>query len=185
MDSNPKPSVWLNGWAFIYKLSGCGFEPLCSHLNFRYRACFEQGVPWHSGNYRVWIYSETCTWHDKNIHSDFISVFYVLILLKWFTECEVSLNKILKPSRKKCNMSCKNLGREINDKEIFIFYWQLDRKEIIKQNRVIIGIYICKLRTLLVYLFKHVCCTLCSFLCNFFFAYFYSFSVFHLSFQHE
>ena len=29
--------------------------------------CFEQGVPWDSGNYRVWIFSETRTWHDKNI----------------------------------------------------------------------------------------------------------------------
>ena len=27
------------------ELSGCGFEPRCSHLNFRYRACFQQGVP--------------------------------------------------------------------------------------------------------------------------------------------
>ena len=43
------------------------FESICSHLNFRFRACFEQGVPWHSGNYRVWIHSEMCTWHDKNI----------------------------------------------------------------------------------------------------------------------
>ena len=45
--------VWLNGWVFVYKLSGCGFESRCFHLNFRYRTCFEQGVPWHSGNYRV------------------------------------------------------------------------------------------------------------------------------------
>ena len=29
----------------------------------------EQGVPWHSGNYRVWIYSKTRTWHNKNIQS--------------------------------------------------------------------------------------------------------------------
>ena len=43
------------------------FESSCSHLNFRFRACFEQGVPWHSGNYRVWIHSETRTWHNKNI----------------------------------------------------------------------------------------------------------------------
>ena len=28
----------------------------------------EQGVPWHSGNYRLWIYSETRTGHGKNIH---------------------------------------------------------------------------------------------------------------------
>ena len=56
-----------NGWVFIYELSGSGFEFSCSHLNFRFRACFEQGVPWHSGNYRVWIHPETRMWHDKNI----------------------------------------------------------------------------------------------------------------------
>ena len=27
----------------------------------------EQGVPWHSGNYRVQIHSETRTWNEKNI----------------------------------------------------------------------------------------------------------------------
>ena len=52
---------------FVYELSVCGFEFRCSHLNFRYRVCFEQGVPWHSGNSRVWIYYKTCTWHDKNM----------------------------------------------------------------------------------------------------------------------
>ena len=56
--------VWLNGWVFVYELSGCGFESSCSHLNFRFRACFKQGVPWHSGNYRVWIHSEMRAWHD-------------------------------------------------------------------------------------------------------------------------
>ena len=45
--------VWLNGWVFVYELSGCGFESHCCHLNFRYRTCFEKGVPWHSGNHRV------------------------------------------------------------------------------------------------------------------------------------
>ena len=62
--------VWVNGWVFVYEVSFCGFESSCSHLNFRFRACFEQGVPWHSGNYRVWIHSETRTWHDKNIQSN-------------------------------------------------------------------------------------------------------------------
>ena len=55
-----------NGWVFSYELSGCRFKSSCSHLNFRFCTCFKQGVPWHSGNYRVWIHSETCTWHDKN-----------------------------------------------------------------------------------------------------------------------
>ena len=51
------------------KLSGSEFKSSCSHLNFRFRTCFEQGVPWHSGNYKVWIHSEMCTWHNKNIQS--------------------------------------------------------------------------------------------------------------------
>ena len=64
--------VWLNSWAFVYNLSGCGFESRCSHLNFRFRASFEKGVPWHSGNYIVWIHSETCTWHEKNIQLPYL-----------------------------------------------------------------------------------------------------------------
>ena len=44
----PHSVIWLvglNGQVFVYELSGCGFESSCSHLNFRFRACFEQGVP--------------------------------------------------------------------------------------------------------------------------------------------
>ena len=62
--------VWLNGWVFLYELSGCGFESHCCHLNFRYHTCFKQRIPWHSGNYRAWIHSETPTWHDNNIQSN-------------------------------------------------------------------------------------------------------------------
>ena len=62
--------VGQNGWVFVYELSGCGFESRCIHLIFRYGACFEQGVPWHSGNCRGWIHSQTRTWHDKNIQSN-------------------------------------------------------------------------------------------------------------------
>ena len=35
--------VCLNGWLFVYKLSGCGFDSYCSHLNFRCRTCLKQG----------------------------------------------------------------------------------------------------------------------------------------------
>ena len=66
---------WLNGGVFVYELSGCRFESSCSHLNFRFCTCFEQGVPWHSGNYRKWIHSETRSWHDKNIQSFFLIFF--------------------------------------------------------------------------------------------------------------
>ena len=61
--------VWWHGWVIVYKLSGCGFEFRWSHLNFIYRACFEQGVHWHSGNSRLWIHSKTRMWHDKNTQS--------------------------------------------------------------------------------------------------------------------
>ena len=67
--------VWLNGWVSVYELSGCGSESSCSHLHFRFRTCFEQWVPWHSGNYRVLIHSETCTSYDKNIKFGFYFAF--------------------------------------------------------------------------------------------------------------
>ena len=60
-------SVWPNDWVFVCELNSSGFESSCSHLNFRFRTCFEQGVPWNSGNYRVSIHSETRTCHDKNM----------------------------------------------------------------------------------------------------------------------
>ena len=60
-------SVWPNGWVFVYELRGSGFESSCNRLNFRFCACFEQGVLWYSGNYWVWIHSEMRKWHDKNI----------------------------------------------------------------------------------------------------------------------
>ena len=40
----------------LSKLSGCGIDSRCSHLSFRYHACFVQEVPWHSGYYRVLIH---------------------------------------------------------------------------------------------------------------------------------
>ena len=55
--------VWPNGWVFVYELSGWGFDSRSSWLNFRYRACVEQGVLWHSGKYTMCIYSEMRTWH--------------------------------------------------------------------------------------------------------------------------
>ena len=70
--------VFLFYWVFVYELSGCGFESRCSHLNFRYRACFEQGIPWHLGNYRVWIPSEIHRRHNKNIPSIFLTFICLL-----------------------------------------------------------------------------------------------------------
>ena len=59
--------VWLNGSRFFYKISGSGFKSSWSNLNFRFCSCQEEPVRWQSGKYRVWIHSETFTWHVKNI----------------------------------------------------------------------------------------------------------------------
>ena len=49
----------IYGWVLVYELTGCGVRSTCSHLKFRFCVCFEQGVPWHSGHYRMRIHSET------------------------------------------------------------------------------------------------------------------------------
>ena len=69
--------VWLNGWVFVYEVNHCGFMSRCSRLNFKFRACFEQGVPWHSGIYRLWIHSEMRTWHDNNMQHLLLLCFFI------------------------------------------------------------------------------------------------------------
>ena len=68
-----------------------GTRTHCSCLNFRYRDCFEQGAPWHSGKYRVWIHCEMCTWHDKNIQTYSTRSMYLLrcklIKVCWAMHC--------------------------------------------------------------------------------------------------
>ena len=55
---------------FVFELSGSGFESSCSHLNFRFRACFEQRVPWHFYNYRVdSLWSAYVAWQEHTVSS--------------------------------------------------------------------------------------------------------------------
>ena len=67
--------VWSNRCVFVWELSGSYSKSTWSHLTFRFCACFEHRVLWHSGNYTVWIHSETRTWHGKNIQS-FLFLFW-------------------------------------------------------------------------------------------------------------
>ena len=59
-------NIWLNGWVFVYELSRCGFEYSCSHLNFRFRTCFELGVPWHSGCVDS-LWNAYVTWQEDTV----------------------------------------------------------------------------------------------------------------------
>ena len=51
---------WIcpNDWVFVQKLTGSWFESSCSHFTFRFCACYEEGVPWQSGNHRVLVHSK-------------------------------------------------------------------------------------------------------------------------------
>ena len=60
-------SVWLNGLVLVFEHSGRGFGSRSCHLNVRYHIYFKEGLHWHSGNYRVYIHSETSTWWDSNM----------------------------------------------------------------------------------------------------------------------
>ena len=101
----PQWPVRSNSWVFVYELSGCWFECCGSHLNFRYRACFEQGVPWHSYNYRVWMRSKTRTWHDPmNIESNIVH----------FYDHQMSIVK---------HFSVNSIKSEFGNKEKVEFYW--------------------------------------------------------------
>ena len=91
--------VWLNGWVFAQELGGCGFESRCCHLKFRYGTYFEQEVPLHSGNYRVYVHSEARKWHDNNI------VFYNQLRYPFMINldsCNVSCNTVDDLSRRIC-----------------------------------------------------------------------------------
>ena len=78
--------VCLNGWVFIFKLSGSGFKFLCGCLNFRYCACFELAIPWNSDNTRVWIQPccvcDTIKTESKH-HTDTYSLCSPLIWPVW------------------------------------------------------------------------------------------------------
>ena len=58
------------------------------------------GVSWHSGNYRVWIHSETRTWHVKNIQSigNLIQIYTSLIGLEKHTNQLLRLLNLLTPA---------------------------------------------------------------------------------------
>ena len=71
-----KLAVWINGWVFAYELASCWLESRWRHLNFRYCTSFEQGVPWHSGNYRVLIHSKNAymTWWEQTAWKQCLSI---------------------------------------------------------------------------------------------------------------
>ena len=83
---------------FVYELICCGFESRCSHLNLRYHTCFEQGVPWHSGNSRVRIHSETCN-DMVRTYSLKIAVYGIEEIKRLKTESNFTIYEATQPNK--------------------------------------------------------------------------------------
>ena len=66
---------------FVNKVSYCEFESHCSHLNFRYRACFEQG------DYRVIHYL-----HSGNIDCRFTLKRVCDMIIRTKVKCPVHIS---------------------------------------------------------------------------------------------
>ena len=64
----------------------------CSH-GFQIH-CFEEGVPWHLGNYRMYILSEMRTWHDNNIEGlHFPGVIKIVTTMIHYCYCLLAYGK--------------------------------------------------------------------------------------------
>ena len=68
-EASERSTKWLFFLLILDHAIAMGLKPTtsCSHLNFRYHTCLEQGVPWNSGKCRLWILFERITCHDNNI----------------------------------------------------------------------------------------------------------------------
>ena len=115
---------------FVYELSGCGFEFRCCHLNFRYRACFEQRVPWHSGKYFQIVIAKnvsiTCIFNQRNLFNGLIPS---------------SLSSAFECSLKKQTFRCLfkiPLWREMNNAT---FYFLIFLVKIWNENRLSVSIH--------------------------------------------
>ena len=108
--------VWLNGWVFVYKLNGFGFESSWSHLNFRFSAGFEQGVPWHSGNYSVdspW--NTHVTWQKHTVSYQYVMKIYIDTEVKGIQD-----EKIQRPQVAAVTTSLRYYSQKILHLEIFV-----------------------------------------------------------------
>ena len=78
------PRLYQSDWAVFWVLI-CMVHLNLTHLTHLLQ---KQGVPWHSGNYRVWIHSETRKWHNNNIQlyqsiqQRFLQILHVIVFLR-------------------------------------------------------------------------------------------------------
>ena len=84
--------VWVNGWVFVYELSGFTFESCCSHLNFRHRAFCKQGDSLHSWNYRVYI-NAYVTWKEHTVKCT-VMLFWYLFFFFFLTAWKMEIDNI-------------------------------------------------------------------------------------------
>ena len=128
---------WPNEWAVFWVLICTVDLTACPcHVTYALQSestlynCFEQGVPWHSDNYRVWIDSETRTWHDKNMQSiSFLLelIYYVLSISEYILATLVAfdfdqkLTQSVAQRTMQCNLSKDFLNLHLDWSSAFSF----------------------------------------------------------------
>ena len=76
--SQPNWPVWINGWVFVYELSGCGCESRCSHLRYQ-KFCDETQI-------FTCIYVQTCLYSvsaaSANIPTNYQANLFQILFLR-------------------------------------------------------------------------------------------------------
>ena len=90
--------VWLNGWVFLYEISGCGFESRCSHLKLqmwsllwaRSSLTFSQTIECRSTLKLVRVMIIICSqMHRTDNESQHSSIIWPVWLNGWVFSCEL------------------------------------------------------------------------------------------------
>ena len=92
---------------------------LAKLTTFRFRACFEQGVPWRSGNYRVSIHFENAyvTWQEHTVLVLFQFFLITNGIVKMFLNTMGKIKKL-----KECFNSPKQIEQH-RKKKWYLRYW--------------------------------------------------------------
>ena len=119
---NIQTDLWLNGWVFVYELSGCGFEPSCSYnitlVNFEKHIAYlnEPNIPLYGTLNKI-------THYVKYVSYTFVNCF--LLDRTLWTKCkELQLfwPAASLPIKRSSRRQPKVLGKSFSEFRLFFLY---------------------------------------------------------------
>ena len=134
-------------------------------------SCFEQGVPWHSRNYRVWIHAHR--WHDKNIQLEIPSITFFGVSQEEMVNARVDLEDSFTKSKRKTEpktrsshcfvlISCKKIAHKLASEDRVSSSWFrqiIDRRNRYKKRQVL---FVCQLYLWYILLGWHIDWSKCT-----------------------